>query len=370
MGGAERFAPTAPLFSALRDRLFEHLIKKGEDRKQFALKPMRKKPPQAELRLTNSGQQALTKLWNAIGSFGFLSAVAVIAGMASEKVAPDTFRLTDLDSHSITLFAIPLLALVLIAEAIVGIAYIRVCKPNDSWSNKVPPIVEGLSESGLRPLVSGIVLFAFLIVPWFGLGAAVVNFFRGSYYYAKTASNGCDPKDMLKDCERVGVRIEALLSRRVRHRQPDEYTLSVRGEQDLHSGYLSEYLSFAIRRRLLLRLSKLPLIVSETTTDKPLMHKPPEREQTRLDRMERWLRNQPVLSVIILAGIILVGIGEVVQSGSEILVTLGLKEEKTLKLAADSAKGEFSRKLTELAWRRIFWTQNYIARLKGKTPSI
>lgn len=102
--------------------------------------------------------------------------------------------------------------------------------------------------------------------------------------------------------------------------------------------------------------------------DKPLMHKPPEREQTRLDRMERWLRNQPVLSVVILAGIILVGIGEVVQSGSEILVTLGLKEEKTLKLAADSAKGEFSRKLTELAWRRIFWTQNYIARLKAKRP--
>jgi hypothetical protein len=166
---------------------------------------MRNKSPQAEVRLTNSGQQALTKLWNAVGSFGFLSAVAVVAGMASEKVAPDTFRLTDLDSHSITLFAIPLLALVLIAEAIVGIAYVRACKPNDSWSNKVPPIVEGLSESGLRPLVSGIVLFAFLVVPWFGLGATVVKFFHGSYYYAKTASNGCDPKDMLKDCERMGA---------------------------------------------------------------------------------------------------------------------------------------------------------------------
>jgi hypothetical protein len=99
------------------------------------------------------------------------------------------------------------------------------------------------------------------------------------------------------------------------------------------------------------------------------MHKSAtEREQTHLDRMERWFRNQPVLSVLILASIILVGIGEVVQRGSEMLVTLGLKEEKTLKLAADNAKGEFSRKLTELAWRRIFWTQNNIARLKAKRP--
>ena len=98
------------------------------------------------------------------------------------------------------------------------------------------------------------------------------------------------------------------------------------------------------------------------------MHRTSGVQLTRLDRMENWFRNQPILSVMILAGILVVGIGEVIHSGSDILVTLGLKEEKTLKLAADSAKGEFSRKLTELAWRRIFWTQNYIARLKAKRP--
>ena len=154
--------------------------------------------------MTNRGQQAATTLWKAVGSFGFLTAIAVISGMASEKVAPDTFKLTDLDSHSITLFAIPLLSCVLIAEAIIGIAYIRACKQNESWSNKVPPIVDGLAKSSLHSIVSVVVLLAFLIVPLFGLSAAVVKFFRGCYYYAAKASNGCDPQRMSVVCATMG----------------------------------------------------------------------------------------------------------------------------------------------------------------------
>lgn len=164
----------------------------------------KKRPSSLEVDATKAGQPAATKLWNAVGGFGFLSAIAVIAGMASEKIAPDTFKLTDLDSHSITLFAIPLLACVVIAEAIIGVAYVRACKPKDEWSTKIPPVVEGLSESSLRRYVSAIVLFAFLIVPWFGAGAALAKFFRGSYYYAKVASNGCDPQRMSVVCEPMG----------------------------------------------------------------------------------------------------------------------------------------------------------------------
>ena len=128
----------------------------------------------------------------------------MIAGMASDKIGPDTFKLTDLDSHSITLFAIPLLACVVIAEAIIGVGYVRACKPKEEWSTEIPPVVEGLSESSLRRCVSAIVLFAFLIVPWFGAGAALAKFFRGSYYYAKVASNGCDPQKMSDVCEPMG----------------------------------------------------------------------------------------------------------------------------------------------------------------------
>lgn len=139
-----------------------------------------------------------------MGSFGFLTAIAVISGIASEKIAPDTFKLTDLDSHSITLFAIPLLACVVIAESIIGIAYVRGCKPKEEWSSRIPPVVDGLSESSLRRYVSAIVLFGFLIVPWFGVGAAVAKFFHGNYYYAKVASNGCDPQRMSVVCETMG----------------------------------------------------------------------------------------------------------------------------------------------------------------------
>ena len=154
--------------------------------------------------MTSEGQEAARTLWKAVGSFGFLIAIAVISGIASERVAPDTFKLIDLDSHSITLFAIPLLSCVLIAEAVIGTAYIRASKRNESWANRVPPIVDGLRESGLHSVVSAVVLFAFLIVPWFGLSAAVVKFFRGSYYHASIASKGCDPQKISVVCEPMG----------------------------------------------------------------------------------------------------------------------------------------------------------------------
>jgi len=53
--------------------------------------------------------------------------------------------------------------------------------------------------------------------------------------------------------------------------------------------------------------------------------------ETRVERMEKWLRNQPVLSVVILIATILAG--------------SSLKQEKTLELARTTAKAEFSRRL-------------------------
>jgi hypothetical protein len=155
----------------------------------------------------NAGLQAATTLWKAVGGFGFLTAIAALSGMASEKIAPDTFKLTDLDSYSVTLFAIPLLACAVIAESIIGVTYAHACQPKEEWSNRIPPVVDGLAQSSLRRYVSVIVLFGFLIVPWFGTGAAVVKFFHGTYYYAKTASSGCDdsdPQRMSVVCEAMG----------------------------------------------------------------------------------------------------------------------------------------------------------------------
>jgi hypothetical protein len=89
---------------------------------------------------------------------------------------------------------------------------------------------------------------------------------------------------------------------------------------------------------------------------------------TRLDKMERWIRNQRLLSILILISLGVIGTAEFVQKGSELLVNLGLKKEKRLQLAEDNAKGDLSRRLTELAWRRIFWTQNYLAKMRLKRP--
>jgi len=94
-----------------------------------------------------------------------------------------------------------------------------------------------------------------------------------------------------------------------------------------------------------------------------------ENEMTRLERMEQWFRNQPILSVLIFIGLAAVGISETAQKGTDLLVLLHLKQEKTLQLASDSAKGDLSRKLIELAYRRIFWTRNYLARVKAHRPA-
>jgi hypothetical protein len=44
-------------------------------------------------------------------------------------------------------------------------------------------------------------------------------------------------------------------------------------------------------------------------------------------------------------------------------------EEKTLRLATNTAKGELSKKLTELAWRRLFWSRNFNEKVRLKRPS-
>lgn len=90
--------------------------------------------------------------------------------------------------------------------------------------------------------------------------------------------------------------------------------------------------------------------------------------EARLDRIEYWVRNQRILSLLIFVGVAVIGIGEVVRSGSEILTAVGLKSESALELANDNAKSELSRRLIELAWRRIFWTRNFYTRVESRRP--
>ncbi len=98
------------------------------------------------------------------------------------------------------------------------------------------------------------------------------------------------------------------------------------------------------------------------------MPNPKSKGETRLERMEKWFRNEPLFSIVILLATIVAGAAEAVQHGSDLLVAVGLKQEKTLELARDRAKAEFSRRLVEAAWRRVFWTRNFVRRVELARP--
>jgi len=94
-----------------------------------------------------------------------------------------------------------------------------------------------------------------------------------------------------------------------------------------------------------------------------------QQTRTRLERMQWWLGNNPLLSVVALAASLVIGVGAVVKALNDIVVATGLKQEKALELAADNAKAEFSRHLVELAWRRLFWTRNFVRRVELSRPA-
>src|ERR1700722_3601877 len=96
----------------------------------------------------------------------------------------------------------------------------------------------------------------------------------------------------------------------------------------------------------------------------PTKDKEKPEGETRSSRIEKWFRNEPIFSVVIFIGVLIGGVGGFLKNSSDILIAIGPKQEKTLELVNDSAKAEFSRKLIELAWRRLFWTRNFVRRVE------
>ena len=70
-----------------------------------------------------------------------------------------------------------------------------------------------------------------------------------------------------------------------------------------------------------------------------------------------------------LLGISVVSVSEVVKHASELLIAAGLKQQKRLELARGTVKAGFPRRLVELAWRRLFWTRNFVRRMELSRPS-
>jgi hypothetical protein len=79
---------------------------------------------------------------------------------------------------------------------------------------------------------------------------------------------------------------------------------------------------------------------------------------------EEWVHKTPVLAVPVILGTLVVGTGEVLSHWSEILDFFHPKKEVALELTFQTAKGDFSRRFAELAWRRLFWTRNYLEKIR------
>jgi hypothetical protein len=143
----------------------------------------------------NNNLKAATALWKPVGIFAFLVSIGVWAAMANESIAPDTLKWSSLDSYAVTLFAVPLLSLTLVAECIIGAIYAEASSgAARDWPSRVPNLLPELEGSVLRNPVAIISLLAFAVLPSFVLCNATAKFFQGKYYYATSPGAGCDPK--------------------------------------------------------------------------------------------------------------------------------------------------------------------------------
>jgi hypothetical protein len=88
----------------------------------------------------------------------------------------------------------------------------------------------------------------------------------------------------------------------------------------------------------------------------------------RVKTFQERARKNPLVAVLIIIGTTIVGTGEVASHWSEILVSAGFKKEAALELSFETARGEFSRTFAEAAWRRLFWTRNYVEKVRLGRP--
>jgi len=88
-----------------------------------------------------------------------------------------------------------------------------------------------------------------------------------------------------------------------------------------------------------------------------------ENTPIRLDAIKRSISNNSIGAVILLVVGILIGAGQLTEAINKLLVAGGFKPD-ALMLANEDAKGELTRRLIELGYKRIFWIQNYVARYK------
>ena len=87
------------------------------------------------------------------------------------------------------------------------------------------------------------------------------------------------------------------------------------------------------------------------------------RPKTKLEEWIIRVKNHKIFAAVLFIGIAVIGIATFTDAVDKILVFSRLKAD-ALTLARDSARDEFSRRLTRSAWRRLYWSRVYLTRTK------
>jgi hypothetical protein len=92
-----------------------------------------------------------------------------------------------------------------------------------------------------------------------------------------------------------------------------------------------------------------------------------EDKETRTDKLKRAALNHPLVAILVIAATAIIAFNQFAAAMSSLAERTGIRPD-ALDLANENSKGAFSRQLTELAYRRIFWASNFTARLRRQAP--
>jgi hypothetical protein len=88
-----------------------------------------------------------------------------------------------------------------------------------------------------------------------------------------------------------------------------------------------------------------------------------EPMESKVQRVLRFFKHNSVIALMsVLVGIV-IGTGELAKAFHDIVAVFH-PEPTPLVLARDNAKSEFSRRLTQDAWDRLFWIRSYLGRVE------
>ena len=154
----------------------------------------------------------LAFFWGKIGTFAFLVSLAALLGMMSQQGPLDTLKFGSLGAYTLTLFAIPLISIMIFALSWIGRRHARIA-PLAPGSTVVPVgwKVPGIGTSSLRLHVAALSIAINLGVPMIVDVWSLAKFAHGTYYWKSDRDASCervnpDPKT----CVKIGTVLDVI----------------------------------------------------------------------------------------------------------------------------------------------------------------